>query len=269
MLTPQVNWPSTSDGGRIAVHEVGAGEPILLIPGLGYAAWSFTRQMAALADSAHVLAVDNRGAGLSSGLSGPSSIEQMADDAYAVLKQRTGAAATVVGTSMGGYIAQMLAQKYPSAVKSLVLVATTCGGPGSQGVPEATLQAWERAASSSENAFARATMPLSFAPGWCEEHPAEFEELLALREQSPTSSAAWRAQFAACAEFLRDGLAPGEVSSRVTIVHGTLDRVVPYGNTRCLTGRFPGATLRTLEGAGHLCWIERADEFNGVLVGAR
>ena len=258
---------TAADGTRLSVIDRGSGEPVLLIPGLGYAAWSFTRQLEPLASAARVLAMDNRGTGHSDKPAGPYSITQMADDAFAVLSERGATPAHVVGTSMGGYIALMLALRHPRAVRSLVLVASTSGGRGSLGVPNETLRIWGRAATSGgPEDFARASMPSSFAPGWAEAHPNEFEELLALRLSSPTPIAAWRAQFDACASFLRRGVPLGGITQPVTIIHGTADRVVPYENAAHLARGLPQAAVVTLEGAGHLCWIEQADAVNEIIL---
>lgn len=266
MNQPSRVWVTGQAETKLAVLEAGSGEPVLLVPGLGYAAWSFVRQVSALSQAARVLAMDNRGTGLSDKPAGPYSIDLLADDAFAVLEQRGAVPATVVGTSMGGYIALTLALRHPEAVKALVLVATTSGGPGSHGVPETTLQAWAKGAALGPEGFERATMPLSFAPGWSQAHQVEFEELLALRLDSPTPAAAWRAQFDACAEFLRVGLREGAVRHPAVIVHGTEDRVVPYANAAHLSRRLPQATLVTMRGAGHLCWIERWGEFNDLVL---
>ena len=53
------------------VEERGDGEPVLLIAGLGYAMWSWVRQVPALASGFHVIAFDNRGAGRSPKTPGP------------------------------------------------------------------------------------------------------------------------------------------------------------------------------------------------------
>jgi pimeloyl-ACP methyl ester carboxylesterase len=246
------------DGARLFVTERGAGEPVLFVPGLGYGTWSWARQVETVSSVATALVMDNRGAGRSDKPAGPYSIDQLAEDAHAVLAHRSALPAHIVGSSMGGYIALTLALRHPEAVRSLTLIATTSGGPGSQGVPDRTRAAWANAAHLPPAGFARATMPLSFAPGWVEEHPAEFEELLALRLSAPTPAAAWRAQFAACAAFLRAGLPAGVLPQRSTVVHGTADRVVPYVNAAHLAERLNGAPVVTLQDAGHLCWIERA-----------
>ena len=255
-----------ADGTRLSVTDRGSGEPFLLLPGLGYAAWSFDQQVGPLSRSARVLTMDPRGTGLSDKPPGPYSITQMADDAFAVLSQSGAPPAHVVGTSMGGYVALMLALRHPRAVRSLVLVATTSGGKGSYGVPNETLGLWGMAATSGVENFARVTMPISFAPGWVEAHPQEFEEWLDLRLNAPTPVDAWRAQFDACASFLRKGVDMGAITQPVTIVHGTADRVVPYENAAHLARGLPQAKVVTLEGAGHLCWIERADVVNSIIL---
>ena len=257
---------TAADGTRLSVVDQGNGEPFLLIPGLGYGAWSFTRQLGPLSKAARVLAMDNRGTGRSDKPAGPYSIAQLADDAYAVLSQRGAAPAHVVGTSMGGYIALTLALRHPDAVRSLVLVASTSGGKGSVGVPNETLRIWGAAATQGVEGFARGSMPSSFAPGWVEAHRSEFEDLLALRLSAPTPTEAWYAQFDACAVFLRKGIALEAITQPVTIIHGTADRVVPYQNAAHLAAGLPQAEVVTLEGAGHLCWIEQADTVNAVLL---
>jgi 3-oxoadipate enol-lactonase len=253
------------DGARLFVVERGAREPVLFLPGLGYGTWSWARQVGKVSSVATVLVMNNRGAGRSDKPAGPYSIGQLAEDAHAVLAERSALPAHIVGSSMGGYVALTLALRHPEAVRSLTLIATTSGGPGSRGVPDRTLAAWAKAAYLDPARFARATMPLSFAPGWVEEHPAEFEELLASRLSAPTPDAAWRAQFAACAAFLRDGLPAGVLPQRSTVIHGTADRVVPYSNAAHLAERLNGAPVVTLEDAGHLCWIERSDIVNEII----
>jgi pimeloyl-ACP methyl ester carboxylesterase len=257
-----------SDGTRLFVSEHGHGDDVLFIPGLGYGTWSWHRQVGPISQVARVLLMDNRGAGYSDKPPGPYSIAQMADDAYEVLRQRAAGPAHVVGASMGGYIALTLALRHPDAVASLVLRATTRGGRGSRPVPKATLAAWAAAVPLGSTGFARATMPLSFAPRWAEQHPEEFEELLDLRLGAPTPTECWQSQYEACVSYLQRGLPRGPITQPTVIIHGTADRVVPYQNAAHLARRLPQASVVTLDGAGHLCWIEQASTVNDIIATA-
>lgn len=258
----------TSDGVELHVTTQGEGAPVVMVQGLGYATWAWRRQAAAVAEVASAIVLDNRGTGESDKPPAPYSIEQMADDVATVIEDAGGDPAVVVGASMGGYIAMLLALRHPHLVRALVLVATTVGGPGAVGVPEETLAAWQENAHLPPEQFARVTMPISFAPGWAAAHPGDFEALLAARLRHPTPPEAWRAQFEACEQFLATGLPPGNIDVPTYLVHGTADRVVPYDNVHVTTGRVPQARLVTMEGCGHLCWLERPEEVNRVLVEA-
>lgn len=256
----------TSDGVEIHVEEQGAGAPVVMVQGLGYAAWAWRPQSTAVAQVARAIVMDNRGTGRSDKPPAPYSIEQMADDVAAVIEDAAGGPAVVVGASMGGYIAMVLALRRPDVVAGLVLVSTTIGGPQSVGVPEETLAAWRTNAHLSAPEFARATMPISLAPGWPERRPGRFEELLAARLEHPTPPEAWRAQFDACEKFLAVGLPDGEISVPTYAVHGTADRVVPYPNAAVVKQRIPHAEVVTMKDCGHLCWLERPHVVNRLLV---
>lgn len=262
MAKSTVDMVCTHDGTNLAVESIGTGPVILMLPGLGYGSWSWCRQIPELATDHRVIAVNNRGTGNSDRPPGPYTIDLMAEDAAAVLDALDAGPAHVVGASMGGYMGLTLALRYPSLVKSLILIATAVGGRSALGVPDSTLKAWAAAANLPPAEFARQTMPLSFRPGWADEHPNEIAELLARRLELPTPQETWAAQFEACEDFLRVGLPQGNLMQPVLVVHGTQDRVVPYGNAAQIIRRIPQATLLSLEGAGHLCWIECADEVN-------
>lgn len=257
-----------TDGTALHVEETGTGRPVVLVQGLGYAAWAWRLQVEAVARRARAVVMDNRGAGRSEKPPAPYSIEQMADDVAAVIASCDDGGAVVVGASMGGYIAMTLAVRHPELVEALVLVSTLAGGHDSAGVPEGTLSAWREHAGKPAAEFARATMPISLAPGWADEHPDEFEALLAARLEHPTPPEAWQAQWDACARFLEDGVPAGEILAPTWVVHGALDRVVPVGNATGVVRRIPHAEVTLLPGAGHLCWLEQPDPVNEVIVRA-
>lgn len=243
------------DGTRL--HLEGAGEPAgLMLHGLGYASWEAEGLRERLGDGAGLWSLDNRGTGRSGELRGACSIRGLADDAARAVDE-LGGPLILIGHSMGGYIAQTLALSRPDAVAALVLIGTSAGGPGIMPVPTATTDVWQAAAGLSPEAYARRTMPLSLSAGWPDRHPEQFERLLAARLAHPTPQRTWRAQFAACQEFLAAGIDARRVAAPTLVIHGAADRVVPVENGRALAERIPGSRYREVPNAGHVVHLEQ------------
>lgn len=247
------------------IEREGAGAPLLLIAGLGYASWCWHELRAALRDRCDLVAFDNRGTGRSDKPAGPYTIEMMADDAAAVLDVAGLGSAHVLGHSMGGYIAQALTLKHPRKVRSLILVGTMAGGPGMLPVPPDTLEAWKLAGTLPPAEYARRSMPKSFAPGWTDAHPQEFEAILARRLQFPTPTPCWLAQYQACADFVSRGAPVEEIRVPTTVIHGALDGVVPQPNGRKMAQRIAGARFVDLPQAGHLPYLEDLAGFTALV----
>jgi len=102
------------------------GVPLLMLQGLGVDHRGWGLQRFPFGRRYRCLAVDNRGVGESAAAPRPFSLEQMATDAVAVLDAEGVAAAHVLGASMGGVLAQILAVRHPERVRSLVLACTAC-----------------------------------------------------------------------------------------------------------------------------------------------
>jgi pimeloyl-ACP methyl ester carboxylesterase len=104
---------------RVAVWS-GTGAPVLAIHGIT----SSSRSWPFLADALDqaVFAPDLRGRGRSSGLPGPVGMAQHAEDCAAVAEATGAGPLVVVGHSMGGFVATVLAARRPDLVRALVLV---------------------------------------------------------------------------------------------------------------------------------------------------
>jgi pimeloyl-ACP methyl ester carboxylesterase len=94
---------------RIGWERHGSGAPLLLIHGLGYARWGWEPVLPRLAERLDVILFDNRGIGESDSPPGPYTAREMAEDAVQVLDEAGVERAHVVGTSLGGMVAQELA----------------------------------------------------------------------------------------------------------------------------------------------------------------
>jgi len=124
---PDGRWFELPDGSETHVRVGGAAEgtPILLLHGLGAtAALNWAECYRALGRLGPVVAPDHRGHGRGARIGHRFRLEQCADDAAEVLRQLGGRPAIVVGYSMGGPIAQLLARRHPDLVAGLVLCAT-------------------------------------------------------------------------------------------------------------------------------------------------
>ncbi|MFH1037674.1 MAG: alpha/beta hydrolase [PVC group bacterium] len=100
----------------------GEGKPLVFIAGYGanHTAW---REMYPLfTDRCRVLIFDNPGSGRTRDSGGPLTAESMAEGTAGLIRELALEKPHIVGHSMGGTIAQMLAVNYPDAVGRLVIV---------------------------------------------------------------------------------------------------------------------------------------------------
>ena len=115
-------------GSRLAYEVQGQGPPVLLIQGVGVHGNGWRPQVEALADRYTCLTFDNRGMGESQPAGAPVTVEQMAEDALALLDAEGWGSAHVIGHSLGGLVALELALAARQRVRSLALLCTFAGG---------------------------------------------------------------------------------------------------------------------------------------------
>src|SRR6476646_8348433 len=116
------------NGARVVYHRTGQGRPLVVLNGFGAtsADWdpSFIDR---LASSNELILLNNRGIGGSTDDGQSFDIEELADDAAHVIQTLGISRTSVMGWSMGGFIAQAFAVKYADRVDKLVLLSTHPG----------------------------------------------------------------------------------------------------------------------------------------------
>ena len=244
---------------KIAWDRRGNGAPLLLIHGLGYARWGWEPVLPELAEQFDVILFDNRGIGESDAPPGPYTVAEMAADAVQVLDEAGVARAHVVGTSLGGMIAQELALAYPERVDRLVLACTTPGGQKAHPMPQVTVALMAEAATLEPAVALRRFVENALAPATVEAHPEIVEQIMAHRLATAQQPAAWAAQASAGATFdAYDRL--GGLAAPTLVQHGDEDVVVDPRNADLLVELLPDARLERVPG-GHLFFWEAPEQF--------
>lgn len=246
--------------------------PILLVQGLGtqLIAWPVELCERLVDAGFYVVRYDNRDIGRSTRLSDvppPTNLrllakrfdasqydlDDMADDAAGLLDALELAPAHVVGVSMGGMIAQMLAVRRPDAVRSLTSIMSTTGGRrvgrpahstlrlllskparDRDGAVERSVRMFRHIGSAGfpfDEARLRLTAGLSFDRGF---NPAGSARQLAAILKSGDRTAQLR-----------------RITAPTLVIHGDRDLMVNPTGGAATAKAIPGARLETITGMGH------------------
>ena len=244
---------ATASDGRTRLHWecTGAGDPVLLITGLGLSGGAWWRTVPVLSRRLRVITFDSRGVGHSSAFSHAYTTEALADDAVSVLDDLRLDRVHVYGFSLGGMVAQQLALRHPERVGSLVLGATNAGGPRTVRADEEVMAFYRSRMGMRAEDAARASVPFIYGPRCRSEHVARIEEDISQRLAHPFAERAYRAQMFAAGVHNCYGRLPS-IAAPTLVVHGHHDRIIPVANAQLIAERIPGARLQILEESGHL-----------------
>lgn len=253
--------PVTMTGSTSIDYDIsGEGPPLLLIGGLGFGRWGWFKQVPAFARHFRTITFDVRGERrLENG------VEDLVCEVVSLLDHLGVKKAHVLGTSLGGFVAQELALLRPDLVDRLVLVCTSYGGLGPESMSPQALSDMLGWGSFSPEGVVRRGLATATSDAYREEHEDEFEQLVSWRLADSPSDAAYYEQAMAGAGFdlSRD---VGHITSPTLVIHGSEDRYVPVANAAALAGAIPGAKLRVIDHAGHLVFIERFADVNREVV---
>jgi len=260
--------PKTTIGDlRIHWESYGKKEPLLLISGVSGGTWSWEESIEAWSPHFRVIVFDNIGAGQSSKPNRPYTIEEMADHAAAVLDAAGVTRAGVAGLSMGGMIAQELALRHPDRVHhGLVLGCTHCGGR--QRIPP-HLEVIQRFANNkglSPEEIIDKNLTLLVTPQFLRSGSDALKRYKERQLKAPLQpDFALKRQlnaiggFDACERI-------GNIQVPTLILTAERDLLVPPENGRLLSSQIPDATEKSFANAGHLIYLECAQNFHETVI---
>lgn len=236
-------------GHHVAVGETGAGDPLLLLSGLGAHTDMWEPFVAQFAHR-RIIRFDMPGAGRSSTPLYPISIAALAELAVAVLDHFSTPRADVVGFSYGGAVAQQAARDNPQRIRRLVLAATTCGIGGVPGSIHATTALATPLRFYSRLYFDQVAAAL-YGGATGRDPVVRAQQMRSRHLAPPPSSYGYAMQMLGATgwsslPFLSD------IPHETLVISGDDDPLVPVANARILARRIRHARLEIVKRAGHL-----------------
>ncbi len=245
-----------------AWRELGDGELVILLHGLGGSRIAWDAQLAALSSQWRVAAWDMPGYGAAAPLPDePVTFRALAGAVSEWIDMLGADSAHVVGISMGGMIAQYLAAWHPERVHSLTLLSSS----PKFGLDGTTPEAW------------RAARLAPLDAGW---EPVEFAERVLRGIAGPhITPTAYESQRAAMARVTGSALRRSieclvthdttallpTITAPALVMVGEFDQETPPEYSQYLVDNLPDARLFVVPGAGHLLNAEEPEQVNRLL----
>lgn len=249
------------DHAALHYQKRGDGPPVLGVMGFALDQRFWASQIPAVTATNTFITFDNRGIGRSTG-EPPTTIDEMAADAIALLDHLEIEKTVVFGLSMGGAIAQRIALTAPERVSALIL-GVTWARPNDFMRRQSELARLIIDKGGIET-FIQITMVRMFTPQFFEVAGEMLDQMVAafFAESGPeaTSAETLKAQIDACDKH--DTIAQlGTISVPTLVLGGTMDMMVPGFASEEIAAAVPGAELQMFE-SGHGCMVEQMDAFN-------
>lgn len=247
------------DGVSLYNEVHGSGEPVLFVHGFPLSGRLWDPTVSLLQDRFKLIVPDLRGHGRS-GVSEDVSMARYADDLAALLdvagvKGRV----TVVGHSMGGYIAFELYRRHPERVRALVLVDSQAG-PDTKEAAEGRREMAGRVLSDGSRVIADTLVDRLFASPTPDALRERWHEIMAA-----TPPVGVAAALRAMAERPDSRRTLREIDRPVLVVVGAHDAVTPPEEARRMHAAAPNSRLEIVAGAGHMTPVEQPERFAALL----
>ena len=284
-----------NNGVKIFYRDYGPrdGDPILLVHGLGAQLVHWPPHLINFlqANEFRPITYDNRDVGLSSRFSGNPSfildyikyflrlpikseytIDDMADDGIKVLESLNIDKAHILGTSMGGMIAQIISAQYPEKVKSFTLIASTASTPSpinapSKAVRDLMMERSKNPNASIQEAVEREIKYVSLIgmEGRVVDTPEFREEIIQNLKRAKDGSGYARQLLSILAS--KDRLKKiQKIKAPTLIIHGRNDPMIRLKNAYRMHKLIPHSKLKIIDNMKHLIEPEILNQFQEILL---
>jgi 3-oxoadipate enol-lactonase len=212
--------------------------------------------LAAFKDKYRILNYDMRGHGQSSAPAGPYTLDMLADDVLALMKELKIERCKFIGLSIGGMIGQTLALRQTKHFEKMVLADT-----GHMQPPEAIKQ-WEDrikiAREKGMKALVPSTMERWFTPAFRESAPAK--QIADIIAATPVNG------YVGCGQAIMKLNTTARLKEiRIPVLAITGEADPSAGATRYIGETVPGAKFVSLSRAAHIANVEQPEKFNQAL----
>ncbi|MFI5444906.1 alpha/beta fold hydrolase [Polaromonas sp. UC242_47] len=239
----------------------GQGPTVVLSHALGCDLQMWDEVATALQARYTVLRYDHRGHGQSPASSGAFNMDDLADDAAALIRQQVQGPVHFVGLSMGGMTAQALAARHPALVRSITVANSAAS------YDAAAKAGWQTridtVLAQGMAAIADGALLRWFTPEFRADAQGSLRVAALRAVLLGTAPVPYAASCAAVA-----GIALDESNRRITcpalVIAGTRDEATPPALSEAIARNIPGAQLASLD-ASHLSAVERPAEFAQLL----
>jgi pimeloyl-ACP methyl ester carboxylesterase len=248
----------TSNGIQLRVRDQGNGTlPVVFLHYWGGSSRTWDDVIAALPADYRTIAPDLRGWGESDAPAAGYALADFADDAQNMLAAMNVHRYVLVGHSMGGKIAQLLASRRPQGLAGLALVAPS--PPGPLALPPEVRAAMEGAYLSRESVGMAIDQMLTAKPLSAKHREQVIEDSL---RGAPQAKLAWP-QSTSLEDISLDVAA---IDVPTMVIAGELDRIDGTAILEAeLLTRIPHAVMRVLPGTGHLSPLESPGDVAGII----
>lgn len=241
-----------------------AAPPVVFVHGFPFSHEMWRGQMDVVASEGYrAIAYDVRGHGLSDVGDGQYTIESHVDDLFALLDHLKLDKSTIVGLSMGGYIALRALEREQRRFGAVALCDTRSEADTDEARVKRAVSA-RTVKQTGSAAYAADYVKSMFTPESFTTHPAAVEMIRQIIARTPPLSIAGTLIALAARTDTTGSLAAVTVPALILV--GERDTVTPPPFSRSMQSRIPHAELHIVPGAAHMSNLENPAYFNDKLV---